>query len=87
MEPMHYQGMEVATINICRGERYKNLWELNQKERQTTNNIQFYLYLDALQEEVVKVLRLTDQAIKKYQRIAWLAMGPHAIHIKAQQDP
>ena len=48
MEPKYYQGMEVDIVNICKGDRYKNLWALNNKERQNDNNIQFYLYLDAL---------------------------------------
>ena len=56
MEPPHYQGMAVDVVNIFQGARYKNLWALNDKERKTTNNIHFYLYLDALQEEAVKVL-------------------------------
>ena len=87
MEPTHYQGMEVDVVNICRGTRYKNLWALNDKERKTTNNIQFYLYLDALRDEEIKVLRLTRQAPKKYQRIPLLSMGPHTIHIQVWEDP
>ena len=43
MEPILYEGMQVDTINICQGVRYKNLWALNEKESQTNNNIQFYL--------------------------------------------
>ena len=55
MEPTHYKGMEVDTINIFHGAQYKNLWVFNDKERQSDNNIMFYLYLDALRDAVVKI--------------------------------
>ena len=87
MEPTHYQGMEVEMVNICRGTRYKNLWALEDKQQQINNNVSFYLYLDALWGEAVKVPRLIDVATKKYRKIIGLVMGPRAIHIQAQQDP
>ena len=48
MEPTHYKGMEIGVVNVCRGARYKNLWALNDKERKTNNNIQFYIYLNEM---------------------------------------
>ena len=59
MEPTHYQGMEVDVVNIWRGARYKTLWEINNKERKNSNNIWFYLYLDTVREEAIKVSQLT----------------------------
>ena len=73
--------MEVYALNIHRGERYKNIWVLNNKERKIDNNIQFYLYLDALRDAAVKMPRLKDEVSKKYKRITRLTIGPCAIHI------
>ena len=70
MEPTHYQGMEVDDVNICRGAQCKDLWEIKNKERKTDINIQFYLYLDALQDVTVKILRLIDEAASKYYKVA-----------------
>ena len=56
LEPTHYQGMEVDVVNICRGARYMNLWEINNKERIIDNNIQLYMYLDAPWDLELKML-------------------------------
>ena len=82
MEPTHYQGMEVNMVNVCRGARYKNLWVLEDKKQKIDNNVQFYLYLDVLRDEEMKIPWITDAAVKKYKNIARLEMGPHVIHIE-----
>ena len=48
--------------------------------------IQFWIYWKALQATAVKVPRLSEEATKKYQRIAQFVIGPHAIHAKAWHD-
>ena len=79
MEPKYYQGMDVDDVNICKGERYKNLWDLNNKERQTENNIQFYFYLDALWDVERKIPQLTNEVATKYRRLARLEIGLHVV--------
>ena len=34
----------------------------------------------------MKVPQLFEEAVVKYQRIVWLAVGPHAIHVQARGD-
>ena len=78
--------MDIEAVKICRGACYKNLWALNNKERQTDKRIQFYLYLDALWDVTGIILRLTNEVATKYRRHARLSIGAHAIHIHEWHD-
>jgi len=73
--------MEVDAVNVFHGAWYRNLWVLNENEIETNNTIEFYLYLDALQDVAMKTPQLTNEAIMKYKRIVCLEMGLHSIHI------
>ena len=82
MEPKYYQGMDVEAVEVtCRGVQYQNLWVLEDKEQQIDCKVQFYLYLDGIQEAVGKVLRLRDESATKYIRVSLFAIGPHDINI------
>ena len=50
------------------------------------NDIQFYMYLDALWIIAEKVSYLYEEATMKYRRVTRFAIYPHAIHIQAQRD-
>ena len=49
--------------------------------------IHFWVYWEALQATAVKVPRLSNYAVAKYQRLIWFVVGPHSIYIQARRDP
>ena len=87
MEPVDYQGMDVAATQVCRGARYQNLWHLSEQDKLKDFSIQFWLYWDALQVATVKVLRLKEEGVAKYCRVIRFTIVPHAIHVQAQCGP
>ena len=68
MKPPHYQGMRTKISIVCRGAGYKKLWALNDKERKTNINTQFYIYLDVLRVEAINISHLTEEAITEVSK-------------------
>ena len=62
------------------------MWYINQKDRLIDNDIQFYMYLDALWLIAEKVPCLYEEETMKYRRVTRFVIYPHAIHIQAQRD-
>ena len=81
MEPDDYQGMDVKAIEACKGSGYQKLWWAMEVERMVYCSIQFWIYWEALQVAAVKIPRLIEEAMEKYQRIVWFTIGPHSIHV------
>ena len=82
-----YHRMDIKAIEVCKGERYHNLWWFKEAERMVDCSIQFWIYWEELQEEMVKVLILTEEVMTKYQRISCFSIRTHTVYVQAQGDP
>ena len=59
---------------------------MKEAERLKDCAIEFWIYWEALEDATVKVLRLTEEAVFKYQRVTRFVIGPHAIHVQVRRD-
>ena len=66
MEPVDYQGMDVAAVKVCMGALYQTLWWVEEPTRKEDCAIEFWVYWEALHAASMKFPQLSEEAATKY---------------------
>ena len=48
LEPVDYEGIDVAAVKVCKGAWYQNLWWVKEPTRKEDCVIHFWVYWEAL---------------------------------------